>query len=134
MTLNPVGTAPFFAAGVPVSPVPVKHGKLDILGYRIGAFAYLTDVSRIPEDSYRLLEGLDVLVLGALRHRPHETHFSVAEALAEIEKIRPNRAFLTHICHDLDHESIKKELPSGTAPAYDGLSLALEGPRIEPNE
>ncbi len=129
--LVPVKHEEFRAAGVPVTPIPVKHGELDILGYRIGGFAYLTDTSLIPETSYPLLEGLDVLVIGALRHRPHPTHFSVAEALAEITKIRPRRAFLTHICHELGHEGIKKELPPGVAPSYDGLSLTAEG-RVRP--
>jgi phosphoribosyl 1,2-cyclic phosphate phosphodiesterase len=121
-----VSSKVFYAAGVPVLPVPIKHGVLDILGYRIGNMAYLTDCSGIPEGSYPLLADLDLLVLGALRYRPHGTHFSVKEALHEIDRIKPKRALLTHFCHDIDHGEIKKELPRGVAPSYDGLRVALD--------
>lgn len=112
--------------GVRVQPIPIKHGSLDILGFRIGDFAYLTDCSEIPSESYDLLHDLDTLVIGALRDRPHETHFSVSQALAEVEKLRPARTYFTHLCHNLEHEELKSRLPSGVEPAFDGLILKLE--------
>jgi phosphoribosyl 1,2-cyclic phosphate phosphodiesterase len=114
---------PFEAAGVAVTPVPVFHGSRLILGFRFGTFAYLTDCNRIPDDSWPLLDGLDVLVLDALRHRPHPTHFNVAEALEAAARIRPARTLLTHICHDLPHQATNATLPPGVELAYDGLQL-----------
>jgi phosphoribosyl 1,2-cyclic phosphate phosphodiesterase len=122
---HPLEAGAFFAAGIRAAAIPLKHGKLDIFGYRIGNAAYLTDCGLIPDESRPFLEGLDVLVIDALQYQPHETHFSVAEALAEIARIRPGRAFLTHICHNIDHRTLKKELPPGVAPAYDGLKVNL---------
>jgi phosphoribosyl 1,2-cyclic phosphate phosphodiesterase len=129
LSLHPiVGGNLFRIHRIPILPVTVKHGKLDILGYRIGNFAYITDCSFIPEDTYPLLEGLEVLVLGALRKRPHPTHFSIQEALEVGEQVKPQRMFLTHLCHEVDHEEIKKELPSWAAPSFDGLELDLKDP------
>ncbi|TFG62402.1 MAG: MBL fold metallo-hydrolase [Spirochaetales bacterium] len=108
-----------------VQPVPIKHGSLDILGFRLGGFAYLTDCSGIPEESYKLLENLEILVIGALRDKPHETHFSVPEALAEIGRIRPERAYFTHLCHNLEHQELLSRLPPNVEPAYDGQVLDL---------
>ncbi len=122
------GGAPFQIHGIPILPFRVKHGKLDILGYRIGGFAYITDCSFIPEETYPFLEHLEVLVLGALRNRPHPTHFSIGEALEAIERIKPRMTYLTHLCHEVDHETIKKELPPWVAPSFDGLVLDLEDP------
>jgi phosphoribosyl 1,2-cyclic phosphate phosphodiesterase len=116
---------PMAIGGVAVTPVPILHGQRPILGYRFGEFAYLTDCSAIPESSYALLEGLDVLVIDALRHRPHPTHFTVAEALAAIERIQPRRALLTHICHDLPHAATNESLPPHVRLAHDGLELAV---------
>jgi len=107
-----------------VTPVPVLHGRREILGYRIGGFAYLTDCSTIPEGSWPLLEGVDVLVVDALRDRPHPTHFSVDEALAVVDRLRPARALFTHIAHDLPHAATcARLLPRGAELAYDGLIL-----------
>jgi phosphoribosyl 1,2-cyclic phosphate phosphodiesterase len=108
-----------------VLPVPVCHGTLQILGFRIGGWAYVTDCSRIPAESYPLLEALDVLVIDALRHRPHETHFSVQQALREIELIRPKRSFFTHLCHEVEHGELEETLPKHIRPAYDGLSFTI---------
>jgi phosphoribosyl 1,2-cyclic phosphate phosphodiesterase len=108
--------------------VPLFHGSRPILGFRVGNFAYLTDCNRIPDESWLLLDGLDVLVLDALRHRPHPTHFTVAEALQVVERLTPARTYLTHICHDLPHEATNATLPAGVALAYDGLTLAIEIP------
>ena len=106
-----------------ITPVPAYHGEIDVLGYRIRDFAYVTDVSRIPSSSMELLRGLDTLVLGALRHRPHETHFSLSEAISVVEELRPNRAFFTHIAHKLDHESTNAALPPNIRLAHDGLRI-----------
>jgi phosphoribosyl 1,2-cyclic phosphate phosphodiesterase len=125
LLLHPARPPAFSACGIPVTVIPIKHGRLDIYGYRIGDMAYLTDCSGIPDASRPLLEGLRVLVLGALRGRPHPTHFSIEEALAEIRRIKPGMAYLTHFCHDIDHETIKKELPPWAAPSYDGLQVSL---------
>jgi len=122
------GGTPFRIHGIPIVPFTVKHGKLDILGYRIGTFAYITDCSFIPEQTFPLLEGLKILVLGALRKRPHPTHFSIPEALKVVERVKPQMTYLTHLCHEVDHEAIKKELPEWVAPSFDGLVLDLEDP------
>ncbi|MEW5984207.1 MAG: MBL fold metallo-hydrolase [Acidobacteriota bacterium] len=108
-----------------VVPVPLLHGRRTILGFRLGSFAYLTDCNGIPEDSWPLLGHLDILVLDALRHRPHPTHFTVAEALAVVERLRPGRTLLTHICHDLPHEATNAKLPAGVELAYDGLRAEI---------
>lgn len=116
---------PFSVGRQEFVPVPVRHGGSTVLGFRAGRFAYLTDCNGIPEASWPLLEGLDVLVLDALRHRPHPTHFTVAEALAVVERLRPGRTLLTHICHDLPHEATNAALPPGVELAYDGLKIDI---------
>jgi len=116
---------PLAIGGIAVTPVPIWHGQRPILGFRLGSFAYLTDCSGIPEDSYALLEALDVLVLDALRHRPHPTHYTVAEALTAIDRIKPRRALLTHICHDLPHAATNESLPPNVQLAHDGLALDI---------
>jgi phosphoribosyl 1,2-cyclic phosphate phosphodiesterase len=116
-------TAPFVVNGVRIVPVPVWHGDLPVLGFRMGGFAYVTDCSRIPDDSWPLLEGVDTLVLGALRDEPHPTHFTVAEAIEAIGRIAPGRAYLTHMTHELGHAATSARLPAGVELAYDGLVL-----------
>ncbi len=106
-------------------PIPVMHGTLPILGYRLGPFAYLTDCSAIPDSSWALLEGVQVLVIDALRERRHPTHFNVAEALQVIAGLRPRAAYLTHICHDLPHAATNARLPAGVQVAYDGLRIDI---------
>lgn len=115
--------AAFDAAGLAVTPVPVFHGPRMILGFRFGSFAYLTDCNRIPDESWPLLGDLEILVLDALRHRPHPTHFNVAEALEVVDRLQPGRTLLTHICHDLPHQATNDALPPGVELAYDGLQL-----------
>ena len=110
-----------------IVPVPIRHGARTILGYRIGGFAYLTDCSGIPDGSWPLLEGLDTLVIDALRHRPHPTHLTVAQALEIARRLGPRRTWLTHICHDLPHEATNRSLPPGVQLAYDGLTIGLPG-------
>lgn len=116
---------PFVIDGQRFVPVPILHGRRPILGYRAGGFAYLTDCSAIPEESERLLEGLDVLVLSALRHRPHPTHFALSEAVAAATRIGARRTWFTHMCHDLGHEATTNALPAGMALAWDGLTLEV---------
>lgn len=116
----------FHVGGVGVQPVPIYHGARPILGFRFGSLAYLTDCNRLADEAWPLLEGLDVLILDALRHRPHPTHFSVSEALQVIEQVRPGQAYLTHICHDLPHQATNASLPAGVELAYDGLALTID--------
>ena len=106
-----------------VTPVPLFHGEMPILGYRIGRFAYLTDTSRIPEPSFAHLSGLDVLVLDALRHRPHATHFTIEEAVAVAQRIGARQTYLIHLTHDVLHAEENARLPSGIQLAHDGLSF-----------
>lgn len=113
----------FTLGGAEVQPVPILHGRRPILGFRIGAFAYLTDCSAIPETSWPLLSGVRTLIIDALRDRPHPTHFSVGEALEAVAKIAPARAYFTHIAHDLPHAETCARLPAGVELAYDGLVL-----------
>jgi phosphoribosyl 1,2-cyclic phosphate phosphodiesterase len=117
--------APFVLLGRTVVPVPLQHGSLPILGYRIGGFAYLTDVSAIPETSYALLEDLDVLVLSALRLRPHPTHMHLARSLEEAARIGAARTLFTHIAHEISHAAVAASLPPGVELAYDGLSFEI---------
>lgn len=120
---------PFTVDGVAVTPVPIQHGPHPILGFRLGRFAYLTDCNAIPETSLELLHGLDVLVLDALRHRPHPTHFSLSEAVAMATRIGAGHTYFTHICHDLPHGATNASLPAGMALAYDGQVLTIGGAR-----
>ena len=124
MQLIPV-EGPFSVFGLDILPVPVVHGSLSILGYRLGSMAYLTDVSAIPEESFALLEGLSLLVLGALRHKPHRKHFTVEQAVAAAQRIGARETYFTHMCHHLDHQETDRSLPPGIHLAYDGLSLEV---------
>jgi phosphoribosyl 1,2-cyclic phosphate phosphodiesterase len=124
LDLRPID-GPLRVADLEVTPVPVHHGARPILGFRFGPFAYLTDCNRIDEGAWPLLAGLDVLVLDALRIRPHPTHFSLDEAVATATRIGAGRTFFTHMCHDLLHASTDARLPPGMALAYDGLVLDL---------
>jgi phosphoribosyl 1,2-cyclic phosphate phosphodiesterase len=120
---------PFDASGMRVLPIPLLHGRLPILGFRFGGFAYLTDCSAIPEESWPLLENVDTLVIDALRDRPHPTHFTVDEALAAVARVAPRRALFTHMAHDLPHAATCARLPRGVELAYDGLILEVD---VEP--
>lgn len=120
---------PFELFGQAITPLRLMHGKLPVLGFRIGRLAYCTDVGHIPPESWPLLENLDVLVLDGLRHAPHDTHFSLSEAVAVVERCRPRQAYFTHIAHDLIHAKINAELPPGMALAYDGLVVEIQESR-----
>lgn len=117
---------PFSLGGIEIVPVPIFHGRRPILGFRLQSFAYLTDCSRIPDESWPLLDGVRTLVIDALRERPHPTHFSVGEALEAVGRIAPERAYFTHICHDLPHAATCARLPAGVELAYDGLVLEIQ--------
>jgi phosphoribosyl 1,2-cyclic phosphate phosphodiesterase len=112
--------------GVVFRRVPVMHGQMEIAGFRLGSAAYLTDVSEIPESSFALLEGLDHLVLSALRYTPHPSHATVEQAVAWARRIGARQTWFTHIAHELGHEATNPTLPDGMALAYDGLSLPVE--------
>jgi phosphoribosyl 1,2-cyclic phosphate phosphodiesterase len=113
----------FSLLGQEVVPVPVWHGNLEVYGYRIGNFAYVTDCKAIPEASFDLLAGVEVLILDALRYRPHSTHLSVNEALEVAARVGAPRTVLTHIAHEIDHEAPAVALPPGVEFGYDGLIL-----------
>lgn len=116
---------PFSLGGETIIPVPLMHGTLPVLGFRIGAFAYLTDCNAIPEASWPLLDGLDILVLDALRHKEHRTHFTIEQAVAVARRIGAPRTFFTHMTHDLPHAATCSALPAGISLAYDGLELEI---------
>ena len=105
--------------------VPVMHGELEIVGYRFGRTAYLTDVSAIPESSFALLEGVEQLVLSALRYKPHPSHATVEQAVSWSQRIGAKQTWLTHIAHELGHEATNRILPAGVALAYDGLTVPV---------
>lgn len=117
---------PFNLFGLEVRPLRVMHGQLPITAYRFGKLAYVTDTSHIPPQSEAELHGLDVLVIDALRYRPHPTHFNLEQALAVVERLRPRHAFFTHLCHDVEHAQASAELPDGVELAYDGLVIKVE--------
>ena len=112
--------------GARFEPVTVIHGETEIYGFRFGSAAYLTDHSLVPEASFKQLENLDILFLDALRHKPHPTHSTVENSLRIVERVKPQRAFFTHICHDLGHEETNAALPEHVQLSYDGMKLEFE--------
>jgi len=117
---------PFSIAGVAVQPIPLMHGERQIMGFRFGDFAYMTDTNQVPDQAWPLLVGVKTIILGALRHRPHPTHFTVAEALTVAERLKPQQTYFTHMCHDLPHVATNASLPAGVELAYDGLAFDIE--------
>jgi phosphoribosyl 1,2-cyclic phosphate phosphodiesterase len=116
---------PFELIGRTIVPVPVWHGSMEVYGYRLGSFAYVTDCSAIPEESYRLLEGVEVLILDALRYKPHSTHFSVDEAVEAAARIGAARTILTHLAHEVDYGAPEVELPPSVEFGYDGIRFEV---------
>jgi phosphoribosyl 1,2-cyclic phosphate phosphodiesterase len=108
---------------IEITPLEVIHGRLPVLAYRFNDFAYVTDLNVIPDDTIAGLQGLDVLVLDCVRIKPHATHLGLNEALAYIERIKPKRAYLTHLNHDVMHERDSHLLPENVQFAYDGLVI-----------
>jgi phosphoribosyl 1,2-cyclic phosphate phosphodiesterase len=117
---------PFAVAGLRIQPIPLMHGRRQILGFRFGDFAYMTDTNFVPDEAWPLLQGVKTIILDALRHRPHPTHFTVAEAVAVAEQLKPQQTYFTHICHDLPHVATNESLPAGVELAYDGLTFEIE--------
>ncbi|MBI5327602.1 MAG: MBL fold metallo-hydrolase [Deltaproteobacteria bacterium] len=118
-------SAPFNIFDTLIQPINIYHGKMQILGFRFGRLAYITDCSQIPDDSKKMLDNLDVLILGALRHKPHPTHFSIDEALQVGEELKSKRVILTHLGHNLDYTETNKSLPQGFELAYDGMEIEM---------
>ncbi len=116
---------PFCLGTLAVVPVPVQHGPWQVLGFRMGGFAYVTDCSGIPDPSLERLRGVDTLVLDALRRRPHPTHFTLDQAMRAARRIGARRTYFTHIAHDLGHAAVSAELPPEMALAYDGLTIEI---------
>lgn len=116
---------PFELWGARFIPLPVLHGELPVLGFRFGNTAYITDFSVIPEPTLEMIKGVDMLILDALRHKPHPTHSTLAQSLAIVERIKPGRAFFTHIAHEVAHKATAATLPAGVDLAYDGLKVDL---------
>lgn len=115
---------PFQVNGVGITPLPVLHYKLPVLGFRIGNFSYITDANSIPNETYSLLEGSEILVLNALQKESHISHFTLEQAIEQARRIGATNTYFTHISHRLGvHEEIEKELPEGVHLAYDGLKL-----------
>ena len=114
--------------GGPISLAPflVQHGDIPSLGYRIGATAYLPDVSDIPAESLAALDNLDLWIIDGLRYAPHYSHFHVDRALSWIARMKPKRAIITNMHSDLDYEVLRKQLPDGVAPAFDGMRIVVE--------
>lgn len=122
LRLCPIAGA-FCLGRTEIVPVPLRHGPWDVLGFRIGSFAYLTDCNAVSDSSIAQLAGVRTLVIDALRHKPHPTHFTVAEAIAMARRIGAETTYLTHIAHDLGHAATCAALPAGVSLAYDGLAL-----------
>jgi phosphoribosyl 1,2-cyclic phosphate phosphodiesterase len=125
VVLHPI-ESPFELFGVRIVPVPALHGPQPVLGFRFGKAAYLTDFIRVPEESKKLLCGLDDFILDALRYLPHPMHSNVEQSLALVAELKPKRAWFTHICHDLGHSSTNRKLPEGVQLAHDGLQFEVE--------
>ncbi len=125
LEIHRIGLDAFDLLGVKVQPIRLWHGKLGVLGYRIGDVAFCTDVSRIPEESFPLLERLETLVIDALRDIPHATHFGIPQALEVVDRVRPKRTFLTHVSHHLEYVATNARLPENVELSYDGLRIPL---------
>ena len=125
LTLSEIDS-PFKTGGVEVIPFEVSHGGAPVLGFRINGFAYITDCSGIPQQSMALLKGLEVLIIGALRQKPHPSHFSIDQAVEASRKLRPGRTLLTHLSHNVDYMKDGERLPPGVEFAYDGMEIELK--------
>jgi phosphoribosyl 1,2-cyclic phosphate phosphodiesterase len=126
LQFHTIGRDRFELLGAAIQPLRLKHGpRFDVLGFRIGNVAYCTDTNGIPPESMARLEGLDVLVIDALRIRPHVTHFSLDEAIEVARQLKPRRTIFTHLCHDLGHARTNALLPAGMELGYDGMRIPL---------
>lgn len=116
-------SGPFRAAGLPVLPILQDHGTIPSLGFRFGAVGYANDVVMLPEESLKVLEGLEVLIVDAMRYRPHPTHAHLDRALEWIERLRPRRAFLTNLHVDMDYAEVDRTTPAHVTPCHDGMYI-----------
>jgi phosphoribosyl 1,2-cyclic phosphate phosphodiesterase len=123
LAFRTIDEAPFQVLGQRVVPVPLIHAHFNVLGFRFDDVAYCTDVNKIPKESWPLLEGVRILVLDALRFKPHPGHLCLEEAVEVVQRLQPARAYFTHMSHDLDHETTNRMLPPNMELAYDGLSF-----------
>ena len=126
LAFQPIENEPFELLGQRVEPIRLRHGpRMDVLGFRFGRIAYCTDTNEVPESSWKQLEDLDVLILDALRMRPHPTHFSLDEAVEVARRVNAKQTYFTHISHELDYEATNQQLPPRMELAYDGLRIPL---------
>jgi phosphoribosyl 1,2-cyclic phosphate phosphodiesterase len=126
IALTEINDQPFTFEGIPILPLPVLHFRMPVLGFRIGNFSYITDTNTIPDETLRMLEGTEVLVLTALQREQHISHFNLKEAIDMVHRIHPAKAYFTHISHKLGlHADVTQELPPSMHLAYDGLRLSL---------
>lgn len=122
LKLHDLGEDEFEIRGIKITPLPVMHLKLPVLGFRIGSFAYITDANEIPDETYQKLKGIEVLVLNALQHEKHISHFNLEEAIQVAQKVGAKKTYFTHISHKLGlHKMVEKELPANISLGYDGL-------------
>jgi len=126
LTENIIDSSSFILSGVDVTPIVVMHGKLPITGYRFGDVAYITDLKTMSDHEKKKLDGLDILIVNALRITAHPTHLNLEEALCFVNEIKPKRAYFTHISHKLGfHAEVQKKLPENVFLSYDGLEIKL---------
>jgi phosphoribosyl 1,2-cyclic phosphate phosphodiesterase len=126
LVFESIDEQPFEVLGATVTPIPLTHGPYTkVLGFRVGDVAYCTDTNGVPEPSMSLLEGLDTLVIGALRYTPHPTHFCIDEAMEVVKRLKPRRTILTHMAHEIEYSTARRELPEGIEPGFDGMKIEL---------
>jgi phosphoribosyl 1,2-cyclic phosphate phosphodiesterase len=126
LEIHEIRNEPFRIENLTITPIQVLHHKLPVFGFRFGDFTYITDANSIPEEEFHKITGTRVLVINALQKDDHISHFTLSEALDVIRRLRPDKAYLTHISHNLGpHKEISEELPPNVMLAYDGLSLTL---------
>lgn len=124
LELHEIGDEPFTLNNVRIVPLPVMHMHLPVLGFRINDFCYVTDANLIPDETLERMRGATVLVLNALQHEPHVSHFNIAQAIAQAQRIKPRRTYFTHISHKLGRHAVtSKSLPADISLAYDGLKI-----------
>lgn len=128
VTVHIIDDEPLMVGDIPLIPIPLMHGAMRVNGYRIGDFSYCTDTNFIPEKSFALLRGTEILILDALRYDKHPTHFSVQEAIGIAQRIGAQTTYFTHIAHNIVHAELEPQLPNGIFLGYDGLQFQLTKP------
>ncbi len=124
LDLEPID-GPFELLGRTIIPLVVMHGSLPVTAFRVGQFAYCTDCNSVPDETLAGLEGVDTLVLDALRQKPHSTHFSIDEAISVAQDVGARQTYFVHMTHDVDHDAVNADLPDGIDLAYDGLQITV---------